>query len=281
MDRNSLLLTGVNFCSLDDNIDLIDIQEESPDIDINTSDPLRNGGRLATGFSVGMRTIKITFAVSITDRSARRAVIAKINKLAMCPTPLTFGGTHDIEYLDRPGQHFVGYCSKLADMSSMNYADTLSLEFVSMYPWFATDNVQTSVAGPGSFVLQGAAIVDTDFPVPLQFHITNTSATTLTTLTVKHQYQHGGSGYSDRSIMYFTGLSIPQNGFIQLGYSGSQNLQYINSTNGDMLSKRTGADELLLLDSNATDSSYNRIVVTANTPANSLTCLLYWKGRKL
>lgn len=281
MDRNSLLLTGINFCSLDDSIDLLDIQEESPDIEINTSDPLRNGGRLMTGFSVGMRTIKITFTVPIQDRSARRNVIAKINKLAISPTPAAFGGTHDIEYLDRPGQHFVGYCSKFADISSMNYADILSIEFISPYPWFVSNPVLKSDVGPGTLYLNGAAIVDTDFPVPMDFYITNTSATTLTTLTIKHQYQHAGSGYNDKEIMYFTGLSIPQNGFIQLVHTGAQDLQRINSINGDMLSKRTGDDELMLLDSNAEVESYNRIVITANTPASSLSCLLSWKGRKL
>lgn len=248
MDRDEVAYAGHKLCDVSQHIDETDFVEEASDIDLKLGEQRRYGGYNLTGLELSERKFKVYFTVSVQDRLQRRSIISAINKWAVNPNgeANVFLSSTWLTVNNRPNQMIQARCTKFADMSSMNYADTLSLEFTALDP-FWKDQIETSftynsLPSPGATSTTPLPDIVSDAPVRASFLIRNVSGgANLTSLSL------GIAGIGQ--TMNFSGLSLPNGKEMVIVYNETTGLMEIRlnySPLTSLMNKRTGADDCLL-----------------------------------
>lgn len=251
--RYRVALDGNHLDQIDEAIIIKDIQEQPPQISMNTLPSGRRVGTIITKTSRDAMNVTVTLEVNEYDVNRRAEIIEQVINWAKN------GGYMTVGY--RENQRILVSCTKYPSVASaLKWTDNLSIEFSAyMNPYW--ENISEDVydssriaSGSGAFVLSGNgnnAIVSASV----------VSGGALKTLTLRV-----GS-----TKLVFEGLNISNGNSLTIGYD-SNGVQYIRSGTTSKLSCRKieSDDDLLANAGNNSVSFVADVPVTVRLTARGL-----------
>lgn len=151
--RYRISVSGVQMDTLDDNLLILDIGYQQPDMNRKTQTSANLNGISISDTHVGQGRVTVTFELHIYDTAERNAVCQNVNKWASA------GGT--LRTSDREDQELERVvCEQFADISSArNWTDPLTIVFATTSNpyWISreTDTVVVTGSGSGSLPVSG------------------------------------------------------------------------------------------------------------------------------
>lgn len=219
-------LNGADLYAISDRIYIQEI-EESPSPRVDASDRPYYG-QSATGYLAHEEmTVKVTFMIKERNPVYRAMILQKICAWATKGW-LTVG--HRID------QRMFVWCTELPSFKTFKWHEDLNIVFtaygeacwqdVTPLTQTVSDTTEASLA---AFRVRGT------LPCFLEAEITNTSGSTLTSVTLS----------ANGESISLTGLSVPDGGKVAIGYD-EEHYQVITANDADAMNKRSGADDLIL-----------------------------------
>ena len=217
-------LGGVSLSSLNGRICITDITEDAPRMH-ETTLPLHGGGQRVLRQARQSISVRVRFAIQEESIPLRSHIAGEIRRWAMQGGYLTIS--------PRPGQRLHVACTGLPDLSGNGWPEELTLTFTSTFaPWWE-DAENTSASGTGTVSL---AVPGSAESTPLEVALINTSAATVTAVTLSCGDQH----------ITFEDIALPTGG--QLVISRVNGTFSAKLDGVSILRRRTmdSADELLV-----------------------------------
>lgn len=227
ISRYSVTLNNTTLASLDSSILVLDVNYPARNTQDKTFEIAKRHGSRFYDRKFGEAYVTVSFEIHEYDISDRQEVCAKVVKWAKN------GGVLEIN--DRPGQYLQCVCTSFPTVeSARNWTDPLSITFTgyAIPFWQEKTAVTKTLTGTDDGgVLNVPGNVD-DALVECQ--VTAGASVTTFSLTVNN------------TTMTLSGLSLSSGNVVSITYD-TNGIQSIKQGNTSLLSKRTGADDLLAL----------------------------------
>lgn len=236
--RYEAYMDGTALSSVHPKLIITDISHSVSPISVIAKSIANRNGMVVTSRKRANTSVSISFMLRIYDISERQKVMQEVQRWASGSV---------LEVNDRPGQILYAHCDTMPAISSaQQWTDTVTMTFVSyeMPFWmekYASEFTATGTSGSGNLFVPGNA-----GEVVLEALITPASSISSASITVR-----------GRTIS-LTGLSATSSLPVSIWYD-DRGIQHIDCGTTSILSKRTGADDLL-----AECGKYNSISFSAS-----------------
>lgn len=225
ISRYDVALNDVHMAEIDENLLILDVQYETPKVDITSKQVAGRDGGIVTKKYKGSASVTITFELHIYGIAERQAALQNVISWAMNGGILTTN--------DREEQQLNCICSQFpAIESALNWTDPLTIVFTAYMVPFWEDSEATV------FTISGANPYTTKY-------INGNGGDTLVSCSITARGKMNNLRVQcGSSVIELTGLNINNGSMIDIYYNNR--IIVIISGSTSLLSKRTGtsSDEL-------------------------------------